>query len=254
MTNNIVATPTSPKNATKENPLVAIFLTIALPVAVLNQLTKRLGESGPLIALILALAFPIGYAIWDYLNRRHKSWMALLGVVNLLLTGGLALIKPEGIWFAVKEAAFPFVLGVGVLFSAFTEKPLMKMITYNLHVLDIKLIDERLRELGTESHFMAHLRRSTQYFALSFFISSFLNFILAFRIFVSIDPNLPNLEQSAILNDQIARMTWMGFVVIALPLMGFSMVVMWHLIRGIKRLTGLSFAQILPNEQPPSHS
>ncbi len=253
MTNNILPAPTSSKKTTKENPLVAIFLTIALPVAVLNQLTKRLGESGPLVALILALAFPIGYAIWDYLNRRHKSWMALLGVVNLLLTGGLALIKPEGIWFAVKEAAFPFVLGVGVLFSAFTEKPLMKIMTYNLPVLDIKLIDERLREFGTESHFMAHLRRSTQYFALSFFISSFLNFTLAFRIFVSIDPNLSDLEQSTILNDQIARMTWMGFVVIALPLMGFSMLVMWHLIRGIKRLTGLTFAQILPNEQPPPH-
>ncbi|MCB0362763.1 MAG: hypothetical protein KDD35_08570, partial [Bdellovibrionales bacterium] len=240
----------------KENPLVSIFFNIALPVMILNQLTKRMGENGPLVALLVALAFPIGYAIWDYLQRRHKSWVALFGVINILLTGGLALFKLEGFWFAVKEAAFPFILGTGVFFSSYTKKPLMKIIADNLDVLDKSLIENRLEDRGKQDEYFLHLRKSTRLFASSFFISSVLNFILAAKVFSYIDPQLSELEHSAALNDQIARMTWMGFVVIALPLMLFSMAVIWHLLKGIRHLTGLSYAEIFPHDQierpPPS--
>lgn len=236
----------------KENPIVALLFNIFLPVLILNQLTKRLGDNGPLIALLIALAFPVFYAIRDYWVRRHKSWMAALGVINILLTGGLALFHLEGIWFAVKEAVFPLILGLGVLFSAFTQKPLMKVVAYNLDALNTELIDGRLRELGREIPFMQHLRKSTLFFASSFFISSFLNFVLAVRVFTAIDPQLSELQKSAVLNEQIAHMTWMGFIVIALPLMLFSMVVIWHLLVGVQRLTGLSLTQILPQTESPS--
>ncbi|MCB0385953.1 MAG: hypothetical protein KDD43_11215, partial [Bdellovibrionales bacterium] len=208
----------SPKAAPpkQENPFVSIFFNILLPVIVLNQLTKRLGENGPTIALVVALAFPVAYAMWDWKSRHHKNYISLLGVVNILLTGGLALLKLEGIWFAVKEAAFPLILGIGVMGSAFTRKPLMKVITYNLHVLDMSKVDGRLKDLGHEQDFARHLRLSTHLFASSFFLSSLLNFVLAARIFTAIDQALPELERSAILNDQIAQMTWLGFVVIAL--------------------------------------
>lgn len=235
-----------------ENPFVSIFFNIILPVIILNQLTKRLGENGPTIALLVALAFPVGYALWDYRTRRHKNFISLLGVVNILLTGGLALLKLEGLWFAVKEAAFPLVLGIGVIGSAFTRKPLMKVITYNLHVLDMEKIDLRLKEMGRLPAFDRHLRVSTHLFAASFFISSVLNFVLAARIFTNIDPSLSDLERSSILNDQIAQMTWLGFVVIALPLMGFSMGIMWHLLAGIRKLTGMTIDEIMvtPQQEP----
>ncbi|MCB0366453.1 MAG: hypothetical protein H6624_07665 [Bdellovibrionaceae bacterium] len=250
----MTTTANHPKSAPakQENPFVSIFFNILLPVIILNQLTKRLGENGPTIALIIALAFPVAYALWDWQTRHHKNYISLLGVVNILLTGGLALLKLEGIWFAVKEAAFPLVLGIGVMGSAFTRKPLMKVITYNLHVLDMPKVDTRLRELQHEKQFARHLRLSTHLFASSFFLSSLLNFVLAARIFTEIDRALPELERSAILNDQIAQMTWLGFVVIALPLMGFSMVIMWHLLAGIRKLTGLPLAEILPTEVDPS--
>jgi hypothetical protein len=40
-------------------------------------------------------------------------------------------------------------------------------------------------------------------------------------------------------------MTWLGFAFIALPLMVFTFFVMWYLIAGIKRLTGLSLEEIM---------
>lgn len=240
------ATRSAPRK--QENAFVSIFFNILLPVVVLNQLTKRLGDNGPTVALVAALLLPIGYAAWDYWTRRHKNYVSLLGVINILFTGGLALFQLEGLWFAVKEAAFPLILGLGVIGSTFTTKPLMKVITYNLQVLDMNKVETKLRESQREQAFERHLRLSTHLFAASFFISSILNFVLAARIFTAIDPSLPELERSALLNEQIAQMTWMGFVVIALPLMGFSMLIMWHLLAGIRRLTGLPMAEIIPTE------
>ena len=238
--------PASPLPPSRpENPFMSIIFNILLPVVLLNQLTKRLGENGPTIALLVALFFPIAYALWDYHTRHHKNLISLLGVVNILLTGGLALLKLEGLWFAVKEAAFPLVLGVGVVASTFTSKPLMKVIIYNLHVLDMPKIDRCLQERGLRAGFDRHLRVSTHLFAASFFISSLLNFVLATHIFTDIDSALPELERSALLNSQIAQMTWLGFVVIALPLMGFSMGIMWHLLAGIRKLTGMTVDEIL---------
>jgi hypothetical protein len=109
------------KNSTRrENPFVNIAFNILLPVVILQQVSKRLGDQGPLIALILALAFPIGYGAWDYLKNRHKNYVSLFGLASVIFTGGFALMHLEGIWFAVKEAAFPGLMAIGVAISAYS--------------------------------------------------------------------------------------------------------------------------------------
>lgn len=235
-----------PTQVQNENPFVSIFFNILLPVIVLEQLTRRAGENGPTIALVVALTFPIGYGLVDFIRNGHKNYVSLLGVVNVLMTGGLALMKLEGIWFAVKEAAFPFILGLGVLASTFTRRPLMKALAVNSNVLNMPLIESRLKETGKETDFDSHIKKSTYFLTVSFFLSSALNFGLARFVFSDIDPALAPLERSSVLNDQIARMTWLSFVVIVLPLMIFMVFIMWHLISGIRRLTGLSLEEILP--------
>ncbi|NJL25002.1 MAG: hypothetical protein HC902_07395 [Calothrix sp. SM1_5_4] len=70
-----------------------------------------------------------------------------------------------------------------------------------------------------------------------FFISSALNFILAWDIFRDIDATLDPAAKDQILNEQIAQMTWMGFVVIALPLMVFSGTLVYLFLKGVSRMT-----------------
>ncbi len=231
----------------KENPLLSIAINIILPVAILNQVSK-LGEYGPLAALILALSLPLGYGAWDYLQRRHKNMISLLGAVNILFTGGLALMELGGFWFAVKEAGFPLLIGVAVAASAFTRKPFVQMIAYNDKVMNLDRIRQGLESKQSHQDFQLHLKISTLLFALSFFISSFLNFVLARRIFLDIDPELSSSQRTALLNEQIADMTWLSFIVIALPLMVFTGLILWHLIHGIKKHTGLSLEEILPEQ------
>jgi len=51
--------------------------------------TERRGQARPERALILGLAFPVGWGLWNGWKRRKLSWMAVLGVVSTLLTGGI---------------------------------------------------------------------------------------------------------------------------------------------------------------------
>lgn len=213
---------------------------------VLNQATARIGAPQ---ALVLALAIPVLYGLWDLYTKKKKNWMSLLGIVNILLTGGLALMHLEGIWFAVKEAVFPLLLGVAVCASAFSKKPFLKTIIFQPQALNVDNIMSALPAEQGPSKLEQHFRTSTLLFSGSFLISSILNFALAYRIFSDIPREILEPQRSAILNDQIAKMTSLSFIVIVLPLMMISALVMWYLLNGIKKLTALEWAQILPQDK-----
>src|SRR5689334_6352051 len=103
--------------APQENPFLNLVINIFLPVMILNKGSLYLD---PRLTLLVALCFPLAYGIQDYIRRRHKNYVSLLGMVNIALTGSLALMQLQGIWFAIKEACLPALLGVLVLGSAWT--------------------------------------------------------------------------------------------------------------------------------------
>ncbi len=217
-----------------ENPLLNILINILLPVVILNKASNYLD---PKLTLLIALAFPLAYGIQDYIRRKHKNYVSLLGILNILLTGGLALMKLQGIWFAVKEASLPLALGLMVLVSYWTKNPAAKMIFCNPQVMNLELIEERLQFFNRNGDFLALLKRTTLWLSLSFLISAILNFVIAYRIFVDIDSGLDSLAREQILNEQIARMTWMGFAMIAAPLMIFSAILVMLFLRRVSALT-----------------
>lgn len=220
-------------NAPPENPLMNLVINIFLPVIILNKGSKFLD---PRWTLLLALLLPLGYGLHDYLRRGHKNYVSLLGLVNILLTGGLALMSLKGIWFAVKEASLPLFLGILVLGSTWTKNPAARMMFCNPQVLNMDLINERLSTLAREFEFQNLLKRTTMWLSISFFISSALNFVLAWDIFSDIDATLEAAAREQILNEQIARMTWMGFAVIALPLMVFSAILVYSFLRRLSQM------------------
>lgn len=230
------------KTEKPENPFLNLLINIFLPVIVLNKGSHYLD---PRSTLLIALALPLGYGIQDYIRRGHKNYVSVLGLVNIFLTGGLAMMNLKGIWFAVKEASLPCILGIMVLASAWTQNPAARMMFCNPQVLHMDLIEERLRTHQRTSDFDKLLRATTLWLSVSFFISSALNFALAYRIFTDIDPALEASTQEQVLNQQIAEMTWMGFVVIAAPLMVFSGALVYRFLKKLSHLTGESINDLL---------
>ncbi len=226
----------------QENPWLNLIFNILLPVLILNKLSKHIG---PFYALLLALAFPLGYGAYDLIKRKKMNALSILGLLNVLLTGGLALLGLNGFWFAVKEAAFPALVGSFVLGSAFTKKPFIESLFLNPAVMKVDLLEERLVQNQKQNEFHQHMRKSTMWLAVSFAFSALLNYILARRIFTDIDTTLTADAQSLLLNDQIAQMTTWSIAVIMVPSMIFLLGIFWYLMRGVKANTGLTIEELM---------
>lgn len=225
-----------PTPAKRENIFLNLVLNIALPSLVLSKLSTA-ERLGPEKALVLALLFPLGYGVWDYLQRRKVNFVSGLGFVSTLLTGGFGLAKLDGLWFAVKEASVPAVIGLGVLLSMKSKRPLIREFLYNDQVIDIPKVDAALAARGNQTAFERLLVQAGWLVAFSFLVSAVLNFALA-RWLLTAAAGTPEF------NAQLGKMQWMSWPVIVVPSMGMMMFALWRLLGGIKQLTGLDLEEV----------
>ena len=219
----------------RENLLVNLVCNIAVPMLILSKLSDRLGATN---ALLLALAFPLGYGAYDFWQRRSVNFVSGLGFFSTLATGGLGLLKLAPFWFAVKEACVPALIGVAVLVSQWTKRPLVRQFLLNDQVINLPRVDAALDEHGMRPAFEALLRASSVLLAGSFFLSSFLNFALA-RYLITAMPDTPEF------NAQYGRMLGWSWPVIVVPSMAVMMFALWRLVKGLEKMTGLQFDEIL---------
>lgn len=226
------------------SPFPSLFLNVLLPVVILNKLGSYIPGLNPWHVLVIALCFPVAGALHEWWQRKKLSALAALGALNVVGTGGLAALGLDGIWFAVKEAFFPFLIGIGVLASALTRRPFAETVFLNPAVVKIENILKRLRDTDQEAELHRLLKNATIALSASFFISAALNFGLALYVFEPIATGLSEAQRSEVLNQQVARMTWLGFAVIALPSAICMIVIFWKLIQSLRRVTGLSDSEI----------
>lgn len=227
----------SPRPTHKPRPLIDLAVSILLPSAVLMKLSspERLGADG---ALLLALAFPLGWGAFELLRYRKFNFIALLGLVSVLLTGGIGLLQLDSRWLAVKEATIPGVIGLAVLFSTRTRKPLIHSLLYNEKVLDVARIQQQLQARGHSAAFERRLLNATYWLSGTFFFSAAMNYILA-RWLVSSPAG------SEAFNAELAHMNLLSYPMIAIPSMLMMMAIFYYLWRTIHDLTGLGLDDIM---------
>lgn len=221
----------------KPRPMVDLLVSILIPSVILMKFS---GESdlGATRALILALAFPIGWGLFEAIRYRKFNFIAVLGVVSVILTGGIGLMQLDPQWLAIKEAAVPGLIGIAVLISTRTRYPLIRTLLYNDSVLNVSRVQERLEERGQVAVFEERLLRATYLLAGTFFFSSVMNYLLAKWIVVS-----P--AGTSAFNEELGRMTLVSYPVIALPTMVMMVLIMLYLWKTIHGLTGLKMDDIV---------
>lgn len=226
-----------PARPPRENLFANLICTIAVPALVLSKLSapERLG---PALALAVALAFPVGYGVWDFAKRRKFNFVAGIGFASTLLTGGFGLAKVDGIWFAVKEASVPLVIGLMVMLSMKSRRPLVREFIYNDQVIDVPKVDAALEARGVRGEFERLLTRAGWLVVASFLISAALNFVLA-RWLLTAPAGTEEF------NSQLAKMQLWSWPVIVIPSTGMMMFALFGLFGGIRRLTGLQMDDIL---------
>jgi hypothetical protein len=231
----------SAAKAKPENLLLNLVCNVALPTVILSWGSSE-KALGPTWGLIVALAFPVGYGIYDFAARRRCNFISIIGFASVLASGGFGLLKLEGFWFAVKDAAIPSIIGVAVLASMRAKEPLVHELLYNPQVIDVPRVEAALTERGAHAAFAKLLRSSSYLLAMAMLVSAVLNFCLA-RYLLRSPPG------TAEFNAELGKMHWMSWPVIVLPSMAMMMYALWRLLKGLEQLTGLELDQIM--HQPP---
>lgn len=228
-----------------ENPWLNIGFNLIVPSVLLFKGDDWFG--GPLERLpvepatslfVVALAFPLGYGVYDFARRRKWNFFSFLGIIGVLLTGGIGLLRLPPSWIAVKEAAIPGLLGLATLVSAFTRYPLVRAFLYRPEIFRVDRIRKRLSERGTEAGFERLMKRTTLLLAVSFFVSAVLNYGLARWIVVS-----P--AGTDAFNRELGKMMAWSYPVILVPTLAVTAVALLICFRGLKELTGLSLEDLV---------
>ncbi len=221
----------------QSRPLTDLLLSIIIPSIVLMNFSGD-EDLGPRMALVVALAFPLGLGLYELIRYRVTNYIALLGLVSVLLTGGIGLLELDPKWLAVKEAAIPAIIGIVFFASAKLGYPLIKTLLYNRTVLNIDKISQLLQERGQVEAFDKHLSTATYLLSATFFFSATVNYLLATWIVTS-----P--AGSEAFNEELGRLTLLSYPAIALPCMLMMVAILYMLVRGIQRFTGLRLEEAL---------
>lgn len=227
--------PSAPEK--RENLFLNLVFNLAVPFAALSYLSKP-ERLGPVWALVVAVAFPIAYGVWDFISRRKTNFVSILGLTSVVASGGLGLLQADGIWFAVKSGIVPVLIGVAVLLSSKSKRPLVREMLYNDQVIDVARVDAVLAERGNRAEFEGLLRRASHLLVLTFLVSGLLNFLVARWVIKS-----PSGTEA--FNAEYARLHLLDFVFATVPSMAMMMFALFRLFEGIKRLTGLTTDEIL---------
>lgn len=221
----------------RPRPLVDLLVSIILPSVILMKFsgTEHLGASG---ALIVALFFPISWGLFELIKYKKFNVIAVLGLISVLLTGGIGLLKLDPQWLAIKEAAIPGLMGLAILISTGTRYPLIKTFLYNPNFMNVKKIQKNLTSRNSEEVFEKRLLNATYWLSATFLFSATMNYILAKWIVTS-----PS--GSAAFNEELGQMTLLSYPVIAIPSTIMMMAIMYYLWRTIHGMTGLKLEEIL---------
>lgn len=235
----------------QDNPLANIMWNVLIPVVALSFLGKngdKFWNIGPVWGMLVAVSLPVIYGVHHLIKTKKPNFFSILGVVSILLTGGIAIMAYQDngtvdeqapLWFALKEAAIPFVFGVTILISHWTKTPLVRVFLYNPDFFNIPAIEKRVEEKGKTPEYKKLIFTGTLLLASSFFISMVMNYFLAMYFLQG------NTNSQEDFNDGVAKLTGWGFAVIGVPMLVILMVTMWKFVSGLRNLTGMDNEEIL---------
>ncbi len=222
--------------------LLSLGLNILIPSLILMKGAKWFSLSPP-EALVCALIFPTGYGIFYLVARKRYNLFSIIGIVSILITGGIGLLKLDKDWIAIKEAAVPSLFGLAVLATAKSQKPLVRLFLYNKEIIDVVRVDNELERKGNRTAFEQLMKLCTLFVAVSLLLSAGLNYLLA-KVLIKSESG------TDAFNEELGQMTFWSYPIIVIPSMAVMALALWKLLSGIKTLTGLDIEEVfrIPEE------
>lgn len=214
-----------------------LAFNIIIPVVIMTNLA---GEDylGPAWSIVAALIFPIGYGIWDLKKSGKVNPFSVLGIISVVLTGGISLLELPAEYIAIKEATIPALIGIAVVLTQRTSKPLVKIFVLSDQLINWPALNKSLELKGKTQEFEKKVAVSSYIVAASFFLSAALNYILAKIILVSPPGTTEYTEE-------LGRMTALSYPVIAIPSTIMLVAAVIYVFKQMSKLTGEEFDNFL---------
>jgi intracellular septation protein A len=229
----------------QQNSFSHILFNILIPIIILNK-GHKFGLDAK-VSLLLALSFPLFFSIRALMKDKKVDFISLLGLLNVLVSGVFTLMTLEGKWFAIKEAAFPLLIGTFVLGSSFTKKPFFQTVFLNPTTFNVDKVEEKLSTEEKKNEFFVLMQNLTKWLSVSFLLSSILNFVLAIYIFTPLSETLSSSEKQEVLNEQLSQMHLYSLGVILVPSMLFLGTLIFFAFKKINKITGLTTEELIKN-------
>ncbi len=147
--------------------MLSLLLNIIAPTVIMMRFASE-DKLGPVTALLVALAFPFVYGVYGMIRERKIGWMPIVGLVSILISGGVGLLKLPAEWIAVKEATIPLILALAIIVSSWIGKPLARI--FLDQILDKERVYKALRERGAFEEYERRTTIATWLLASAFFI------------------------------------------------------------------------------------
>ncbi len=238
-----------------ENSFIDIIVNVFIPVFILSTMSKepdgKFYHIGPKWAMIIALILPLSFGIWHLIKFKKLNIFSNIGLIAILLTGLITMYlfyninaRPDvGLIFGIKEAIVPFVIGILFIITHKKDSPLLNTFLYNDGLFDIKRIEKAVEEKKTNTDYQALLWKSSLIMFGSFCVSAAANLLLSLYFFRNLNPNITDWKVEY--NEIVGKITGWGFAIIGAPfviVMGF---ILYSLLKGLRKVTGLENDDIL---------
>lgn len=233
-----MSAPAAPAKPPPPHPLADLLLTLVLPSVVLESLSMP-DRLGPVWALVLASALPVAFGLWCWHQKRGLNFFSVFGLLAVILTGGLGLLRLNAVWFAAKEALFPVILGLAFPLSHWLGMPLVRELLLNPQVINQHALQGALSTEARRAAFEGLLWWASWGMLGTTFLSAGANFALALALIGGKEPGSEAYTQA------IGKLNWMGFIVIGVPLLGITVGLMLWVMRRLRAVTGLEMEDLL---------
>ena len=224
----ITPSPQSKKQSPRQL-FVQLALNFVLPILVLTRFSTP-STLGPTNALLLALAFPVIYELYNIYRTKKLSWLSVIAIGGIAVTGGLGLLHVSPGWLAARRS-IPYVfMSLVILISQRINRPLAEIALKR--VFDMNIVQVCAKKKGTAKKLTKSLTNISYYTSFLFGLIGLTSYLLS-RLVVVSPAGAPAFNQ------EYARLRLLSLPFITLPLLLGFIAIIWYLLHKIEKLTGL---------------
>lgn len=212
------------------SPLLQFVINFVLPIIVLTKFSAD-DQLGPIYSMLVALAFPIVFELFSIYKRNRPSYLSLIAIGGIVVTGSISLLGLSEGWLALRRSIPYFALSAAIIVSIHIKRPLFPLLL--TQILDMERINTAAVKHAAKTKLDKHIRY-TGYFAGGLFLLIGITSYWLTRSYITAATG------STDFNQEYARLRVMSVFTTTLPLFIGCIALIMYLIMKIEKLTGIT--------------